>query len=631
LRSAYDEDAVTASPQAPPGPDTPALPARVQAYVGLWIVAGIGTVLVALLRSGERMIDDPALFIGLLAGVAVAELTELRFHFSDRFTGVFTLIEAAVIAVILLLSIPQALLAVAGGVLAANILRRRELTKIGFNTAQIVVSAGAAAVVLALFPDVGPQIAGHAIYGAVLGMVAYGIVNFLALAGLLSLLADRGIVETLRDQGWLMLATLVGDAPLGLLAAELVLNRPSLLPLLIGPTAAVYFAYRGTVRTNSLLAQTRADHERLERVTGGTSDGIMLLDRDGRIEVYNDAMFDITGVVQSDAMGRPVTAVLGPFRRSDGPTAEHLLATATPNEPAATFDATLRRPDGTTRVVRESHTLLFDERGRCTGDVVLYADVTREREVEAMKDDFVARVSHELRTPLTPIKGFADMLMRRGEQMTDDQRHTAYERIVERANTMAGLVEDLLLVTQIDDDPGKLVHPVRCFVDDILESVVAKLDNAHPGRQVVMNIPPNVGAAMADPDRTRQILAALLDNALRYSEPDTLVEVDMVDAGDDIAVQVRDYGPGIPSDQHDAVFDRFHRLEDVLRMTTGGVGLGLFLAKRLAEAMHGRITLESKPDDGAIFTLYLPAAVPMSSGDTAPASYRPGIHRLDQF
>ena len=625
---------MTASPQPPtqrPDPQ-PVLPARVQIYVGSWILGGVITVLLAFLGTRESSITDPALFIGLLAGVAIAELTELRFRFSDRFTGVFTLIEAAVIAVILLLSIPQALLAVAGGAVAANVLRRRELTKIGFNAAQIVVSAGAAALVLAVFPDIGPQIADQPIYGAVAGMIVYSLVNFLALAGLLRLLADHGIVETLRDQGWLMLATLVGDAPLGLLAAELVLNRPALLPLLIGPTAAVFFAYRGTVRTNSLLAQTRTDHERLERVTGGTSDGIMLLDREGRIEVYNDAMFELTGVTPAEAMGRPVGAVLGPFRQSEGPTAEQLLASATPGEPAVTFDATIHPPHGATRVVRESHTLLFDDRGRCTGDVVLYADVTREREVEAMKDDFVARVSHELRTPLTPIKGFADMLMRRGEQMTDDQRHTAYERIVERANTMAGLVEDLLLVTQIDDDPAKLVHPVRCFVDDVLESVVAKLDNTHPGRRIVMDVPPNIGAAMADPDRTRQILAALLDNALRYSDNDTLVEVDMVDAGDDIAIHVRDYGPGIAPDQHEAVFERFHRLEEVLRMKTGGVGLGLFLAKRLAEAMHGRITLESRLGEGAIFTLWLPAAVPMSSEETATtATHRPGIHRLDQF
>jgi signal transduction histidine kinase len=280
--------------------------------------------------------------------------------------------------------------------------------------------------------------------------------------------------------------------------------------------------------------------------------------------------------------------------------------------------ASLRHVDGSLREVRETHSLVFDERGRCTGDVVVVRDVSRERELERLRGDFVARVSHELRTPLTPIRGFASILLRRGENLDKAQRREALERIVERADHLGNLVEDLLLVTRIDRrDLDGLVHPRPTPLGPVLEQVVADLRAHRPERTISVHVAPGTGDALADPGRVRQILEVLLDNACLYSPDDTPVEVELDQHGDDICLRVIDHGPGVPPDQREPIFEQFHRLEDPLTMRTSGVGLGLFIGRRLAEAMHGTLTAEEPgTGGGAVFALRVPAAEPVSASGT---------------
>jgi signal transduction histidine kinase len=126
-----------------------------------------------------------------------------------------------------------------------------------------------------------------------------------------------------------------------------------------------------------------------------------------------------------------------------------------------------------------------------------------------------------------------------------------------------------------------------------------------------VSITPGTGEALADPERTRQILDALLDNAERYTPNDSPIEVEVDEDDDDVRVRVIDHGPGIPREHHDTVFEQFQRLENPLTMRTGGVGLGLFLGRRLAEAMHGRLELEPpRHGHGTVAVLRLPTAEP---------------------
>ena len=584
-------------------------PRPVLAYVTGWLAATLVVTVANAVTAGSQALDlEPLLVLSLV--VAAAELTTLRFRTSTRATSAFTLIEAAVTACILLLPSSQAVLAVALGALLANVLRRRSLLKIGFNTAQIAMSSAAAVGLVAILPELGPTVGRHGIGTVAISMLAYALVNLGALTGLLHLFgSDVRIV--LRTQGLFSVTAPLGGLPIGILGAELSESRPDLVVLLVMPMVAIYLAYRGVARTQELLTQLRHDHDRLERIVAGTSDGILLLGPEGTIEVWNDALTRLTGIPGEAAVGQAVERILSGVRLGDPVVGSWRLASASTDMPTMVEQAQLRHLlEGTVRTVRESHTFRFTE-GEPVGDVVVITDITREQEVADLRNDFVARVSHELRTPLTPIKGFASMLLMKGEAMGAEQRQVAIERIVERADRMARLVDDLLLVTELDPrGTGEPVaSPPMQFEQVDVAHVAAEIAwtiGGETDREITLALPERA-LAHASRERLGQVLRHLLDNATRYSAPGTRVNVTVTSDDHRVRVAVADHGRGIPSGEHERIFEPFIRLEDPLRMTTSGVGLGLYIARRLAREMGGDVMVSSRPGAGATFTLELVA------------------------
>lgn len=592
-------------------------PTAVTAYVTAWIVASA----VVMAPAAISLVSEPinvSRILTLIGIVAAAELIELHFRFSQRMTSAFTLIEAAVAAVLLLAGPAEAVLTVGAGALVANVLRRRRALKAGFNTAQVTTSTFAAAVIMTVLPPIGPVVGQGAIGTLAIAMAAYGLVNLAALTGLLRLLSVD-VLGTLRNQWWLTAAQLLGGLPIGVLGAELSGHRPELVALLVAPAASVFLAYRGVARTQELLGQVRRDHDRLDRVVAGTSDGILLLGRDGTVEVFNDALTRLTGIPGAAAVGQPVERVLAGVRLGAPIAGAWLLDDARPSSPTAVDQAQVRNlVDGTVRTVRESHTFRFED-GACVGDVVVITDVTREQEVADLKSDFIARVSHELRTPLTPIKGFATMLLRRGAEMDDEQRRLALERILERSDRMTSLVDDLLSVTELGDhevvdDPAS---EGTVDLSALAHRVVLEAVPAPDGDRIRIDAAGAV-SARGDEGRVGQVLRHLLDNAVRYSAPGTPVDVAISEADGQARVAVTDRGRGIPMTDQERVFEPFFRLEDPLRMTTSGVGVGLFIARRIAREMEGDVTVQSQHGEGSTFTLVLPLCHTASETMTAP-------------
>lgn len=259
--------------------------------------------------------------------------------------------------------------------------------------------------------------------------------------------------------------------------------------------------------------------------------------------------------------------------------------------------------------------LAVAHRGRRSSELLL-AEVSAERaRIDRLHEEgeqLVARVSRELRGPLTPIRGFAAALARRGDQVDPAVRQRALEQIADRAVSMGRLVDDLLIATCRSDDgepAGDVCDVLARGPIDVEEQVrrdLRSFTTAHPDRNFQVSVPTSVPRALGDPAALEQVLSALLSNACRYSPPSSPVTVHVGGAvPGTVQVAVTDRGPGIPSDERERVFERFHRLR---RPTDpGGLGLGLYVARRLAEAMGGRITLDSYEGDGSTFTLSLPA------------------------
>ena len=380
------------------------------------------------------------------------------------------------------------------------------------------------------------------------------------------------------------------------------------LSLLTPLASALGVALRGAAH----LQQLTEEKSKLQAVVDQSSDGILVLDGDGAVLLWSPALTALTGRSESEAVGAPLAQSLHTIG-SDGERCDPFAAgrtALTPDEPHTTVELVLKRTDGEQRVIRCAHAGVFSE-GELVRDVVIVHDVTRERQVERLKADFIATVSHELRTPVTPIKGYADLLRRRGESMTLERRNECLEVISDRCDHLARLVEDLLLASRISATEGSATAQVDLGSGDLVALVHrAAGDFGADGERVRLSLPADPVPVTCDPMRVIQVLTNLIGNALKYSSPGTPVDVRLVTDDGTAYVEVADHGRGIPADQLERVFEKFHRVEDPMRMTTGGTGLGLYIARQLATAMGGTLRCTSTLGTGSVFRFGLQRAVP---------------------
>jgi PAS domain S-box-containing protein len=366
-----------------------------------------------------------------------------------------------------------------------------------------------------------------------------------------------------------------------------------------------------TLGNATQVAQIKEEKSTLEQILGLSSDGILLLDGKGRVRVWNQAMERITGVAADEAVGLPYNEWLAGLDH-DGKLVrlEDLLAAATPANPRASAEVQIHTSEGLERWLRCNHSLLY-EGGEWTTDVVIVHDVTRLRQAERAKTDFVATVSHELRTPITPIKGYVEILQARGPNLTEEKRQDMLRIIAERADHLARLVEDLLLASRISSEPGaSAVVGMRRECTDLTEAARRAAADwlRAPDSRLELELPPGPLEVDADPLRLVQVLANLISNAHKYSPAEQPVRLRVWRDNGWALAAVADRGRGIPREELDRVFEKFHRVEDPMTMTTGGTGLGLYIARELARAMGGEIEASSAPRRGSTFTVRLPLA-----------------------
>jgi signal transduction histidine kinase len=245
-------------------------------------------------------------------------------------------------------------------------------------------------------------------------------------------------------------------------------------------------------------------------------------------------------------------------------------------------------------------------------------DETRERRVERMKTDFIATISHELRTPITPIKGYAALLASRGDQLSPERRAQALEVISHRADHLTRLVDELLLASQVSDSARLAIEMGEADVAELVTEAVAGFPEL--SARIVLALPEEPLLVQCDRFRAVQCLSNLLGNAQKYATGEGPIELTVRDAGRRVSIVVRDHGPGIPISEQERVFERFYRREDPFTMHTGGAGLGLHIARELATAMGGALSLSTPPGGtGAQFVLELPRVAPPAPGTPSPA------------
>jgi PAS domain S-box-containing protein len=370
--------------------------------------------------------------------------------------------------------------------------------------------------------------------------------------------------------------------------------------MVLAPLAnALATAISGGEHLNRLVEET----SKLQAIAEQSTEGILMVDGAGAVQMWSRALTELTDVASDEAVGRALAELLD----IPDPAERDRLLPATADNPKVAVEVTIHRPDGEPRRLRLAHSAVFAAGGALVRDVVVVTDLTREHRTERLKSDFIATISHELRTPLTPIIGYVDLLRTRGDQLPPQRRRDCLDLLADRAAHLARLVEDLLTASHVSDPTQDLSLRVTAGIHDLaglVRQVAAGLDNP----RVTVEVPDGPVPARCDAGRVVQVVTNLIENALKYSADPAPVGVRVRLDGDRAQVDVTDRGRGIPSDQTEKIFDKFHRVEDPMTMSTSGTGLGLFIARRLARAMGGDLTVASTLYVGSVFTFTLERA-----------------------
>lgn len=231
------------------------------------------------------------------------------------------------------------------------------------------------------------------------------------------------------------------------------------------------------------------------------------------------------------------------------------------------------------------------------------ATVQRLQELDSMKSDFVAVTSHELRTPLTAVQGFIRTLRRPDLNLSPHEMEEFLAIVDRQVERLSRLVEELLLTARIDAGTIDLQMD-SVDIADVLQETLAELGDGR--RRVLLSVDPLLPRIVTDGQRLGQIARNLIENALKFSADDLPVAVAARRKGSSLELEVTDSGAGIPAEEVDEIFDRFHQVGGSLRRRGQGLGLGLYIVRNLANALNGTVTVRSTPGEGSTFVVSLP-------------------------
>jgi signal transduction histidine kinase len=255
---------------------------------------------------------------------------------------------------------------------------------------------------------------------------------------------------------------------------------------------------------------------------------------------------------------------------------------------------------------------------------LLEAEVTQLADLNRMKDDLLASTSHELRTPLTSIQGFVKTLLRSDVEFSEEERRSFLETVARQSDRLGRLVEDLLTASRLENERGMALR-VAVLPSELVRRVVDEVSPQTERRSIEVRVDDNLPRVETDGERVHQILVNLLVNATKYSPDGSMITVSAASGPEGLVFSVEDRGWGIPAGLQSKIFDRLYQVDQSSTRAAGGVGLGLYISRKLAETIGGRLWLERSGGAGSLFCLSVPWGPP---GRRAPEPADPGESKL---
>ncbi|HEX3890468.1 MAG TPA: ATP-binding protein [Verrucomicrobiae bacterium] len=345
--------------------------------------------------------------------------------------------------------------------------------------------------------------------------------------------------------------------------------------------------------------QTTVDAQAQQQVLFNSMlEGLLLLDRNRKIYLANRAFKNLFGL-KIELRGKTVMEALRVHELAE------LVERAEVEKQVLDYE--LKLPDLSERWLQVNAAVIANSAGEREGTILVFHDLTRLKQLERTREEFVANVSHELRTPLSLIKGYVETLL--DGARNDPAIAERFLKIIERnTQRLDLLIQDLLTISALESERIKLnlqSVELRPLVEKIFSDLKPPAENKNV--ELVSQLPELT--ATADVNRLEQVLANLVDNAIKYGRPQGHVTVGgkKLDDGK-LEIFVQDDGPGIPAESLDRVFERFYRVDKARSRDQGGTGLGLSIVKHIVQAYGGEVWVKSELGKGATFFFTLPAA-----------------------
>ncbi len=325
-------------------------------------------------------------------------------------------------------------------------------------------------------------------------------------------------------------------------------------------------------------------------------EGVLLLDNEGRIRLANRALEKFFGVT-ANIYGK---TIIEAFRNHE--LAELVSRLKTDRE---IVDFELQLSEIQPRWLQVNAARITNAVNESSGSILVFHDLTRLRQLENTRQEFVANVSHELRTPLSMIKGYVETLLDGAKD--DPEVAVNFLRIIEKhADRLTFLIDDLLTISKLESGQITLScedEALRPAVEKVLQNFAGRA--AEKGMKLENAVPPEM-RVVVDLARLEQVFGNLIDNAIKYSHSDGSVTIGARVTENEVVVWVKDTGPGIPPEARERVFERFFRVDKGRSRGQGGTGLGLAIVKHVVQSHGGTVWIESEMGKGSVFSFSLP-------------------------
>ena len=350
------------------------------------------------------------------------------------------------------------------------------------------------------------------------------------------------------------------------------------------------------------------DKERTEMVLSHAADGFIMVDEGGRILMMNETAEKIFDKRLKDKAGRPITDGLG-----EGHMAALSKDLSSVIKDGAEKEIELQGADEARRILKSSAALVHNKDGKVVGMISVLSDITKQKELERLKKDFVSHVTHELRTPLVAIKQAVTLIVDKTAGAINDQQERMLDMVKRNIERLSKFINDILDIQKVE--AGRFtVHPEAVVIKGVVNDVVQSLTPWAASKEIELSavVPEDLPDVYADADRVVQILTNLVGNAIKFTRNGGSVSINVSspvmkdDLSQPVKLSVIDTGRGIAKEDLDRIFEKFEQAGGREATDVKGSGLGLSIVKSLVEMHGGKIWVESQPGAGSKFTFTLP-------------------------